>query len=123
MKREVRVLRDKALDALILAIEHFNRPYDRGRAQAVLILLDHSFEMLLKSAILHRGGRIREKRAKNTLGFEACVQQALNTGAMKFLSNEQALTLQMVNALRDAEQRGDKVSSDSVCRYPAERVW
>ena len=104
MKREVRVLRDKALDALILAIEHFNRPYDRGRAQAVLILLDHSFEMLLKSAILHRGGRIREKRAKNTLGFEACVQQALNTGAMKFLSDEQALTLQMVNALRDAEQ-------------------
>lgn len=104
MNRETKLLRAKALDALILSIEHFNRPSNRGRAQAVLILLDHSFEMLLKAAIRHRGGRIREKRAKNTIGFDACVQKALNDGKLKFLTNEQALTLQMINALRDAEQ-------------------
>jgi len=69
-----------------------------------LILLDHSFEMLLKAGILHRGGLIRERRAKNTVGFDACVQRASNDGQIKFLSNEQALTLQLNNALRDAEQ-------------------
>ncbi|MCU1285300.1 MAG: hypothetical protein JWO13_1650 [Acidobacteriales bacterium] len=104
MKREVKLLRKKALDALLLSIELFNRPVDPGRAQAVLILLDHGFEMLLKAGILERGGRIRERRAKNTIGFDACVQRALNDGNVSFLSNEQALTLQMINGLRDAEQ-------------------
>ena len=104
MKREVRLLREKALDSLLLAIEHFNRPVELGRTQAVLILLDHSFEMLLKAAIIHKGGRIRERRATNTIGFDACVQRALNDGKIKYLSNEQALTLQMINGLRDAEQ-------------------
>ncbi|MDR7548777.1 MAG: hypothetical protein QN131_02415 [Armatimonadota bacterium] len=104
MKREARLLRDKALDSLVLAIEHFNRPYDRGRASTVLILLDHSFEMVLKAAILHRGGRIRERRAKQTLGFDACVRKALSDAAVRFLTEEQALALQTINGLRDAAQ-------------------
>jgi hypothetical protein len=41
MKREATFLLKKATDSLILAIEHFNRPIDRGRVSAVLILLDH----------------------------------------------------------------------------------
>jgi hypothetical protein len=40
MKREVKLLHKKALDSLILSIEHFNRPDDRGRVSSVLILLD-----------------------------------------------------------------------------------
>jgi len=70
----------------------------------VLILLDHSFEMLLKAAILHRGGRIREPREKNTIGFDACVRRSLSTPGVKFLSDEQALVLQAINGLRDAAQ-------------------
>lgn len=104
MKREVRLLKQKAIDGLLLAIEHFNRPSDRGRAQAVLIFADHAFEMLLKASILHRGGHIRERRASQTLGFDACVRKALSDGTVKFLTNEQALTLQAVNGLRDAAQ-------------------
>jgi hypothetical protein len=69
-----------------------------------LIQLDHAFEMLLKAAILHRGGRIREKRAKETIGFDACVRRALSDGRIKFLSDEQALVLQTINGLRDAAQ-------------------
>jgi hypothetical protein len=104
MKREVRQLLDKGIDVLVLAVEHFNRPSDRGRTQAVLIFIDHAFEMLLKAGILHRGGRIRERRAKQTLGFDACVRKALTDGTIKFLSNEQALTVQAINGLRDAAQ-------------------
>ena len=60
--------------------------------------------MLLKASILHRGGRIREPRAKQTIGFDACVRKALSDGSVKFLTREQALSLQSINSLRDAAQ-------------------
>lgn len=104
MKRESKLLLQKAVDSLILAIELFNRPHDRGRVSSTLILLDHAFEMLLKAAILHRGGRIREKRAKETIGFDACVRRSLSDGKIKYLTEEQALVLQTINGLRDAAQ-------------------
>jgi hypothetical protein len=104
MKREARLLLEKGCDSLLLSIELFNRPNDRGRVTGTLIQLDHSFEMLLKAAIVHRGGRIREKRAKETIGFDACVRRGLSDGRIKFLKDEQALTLQTINGLRDAAQ-------------------
>lgn len=104
MKREAKLLLNKACDSLVLSIELFNRPHDRGRVSATLILLDHAFEMLLKAAVLQKGGRIREKRAKETIGFDACVRRALSDGNIKFLGEEQALVLQTINGLRDAAQ-------------------
>ena len=104
MKKEVRQLRRKAIDSLVLSIDHFNRPWDLGRTEAVLILLDHSFEMLLKAAIRHRQGKIRKPREKQTIGFGACVRKGLTDIGIKFLSEEQALTLQSINGQRDAAQ-------------------
>lgn len=104
MKRESRLLLDKACDSLVLSVEFFNRPHDRGRVSSSLILMDHAFEMLLKAAILHRGGRIREKREKQTIGFDACVRRGLSDAKIKLLTEEQALLLQAINGLRDAAQ-------------------
>ena len=104
MKKEVRKLRDKAINSLVLSIDHFNRPWDCGRTEAVLILLDHSFEMLLKAAIRHRLGKIRKIREKQTIGFNACVRKGLTDAHLKFLTDEQALTLQTINGQRDAAQ-------------------
>jgi hypothetical protein len=104
MKREPRLLLEKACDALLLSIELFNRPHDRGRVSSTLIQLDHAFEMLLKASILHRGGRIRERRAKETIGFDACVRRSLSDGKIKYLEDKQALVLQTINGLRDAAQ-------------------
>jgi hypothetical protein len=104
MRKEARLLKDKALNSLTLSIEHFNRPWDLGRTDTVLILLDHSFEMLLKAAILHRGGRIREQGEKNTIGFDACVRRGLSGMSKPILTEEQALVLQSINGLRDAAQ-------------------
>ena len=104
MKREAKLLLEKAIDSLVLAIEFFNRPYDRGRVSSTLILLDHSFEMFMKAAILHRGGRIRQKHEKETIGFDACVRRSLTDGTIKYLTEEQALVLQTINGLRDAAQ-------------------
>jgi hypothetical protein len=104
MRREAKLLLEKACDSLVLSIELFNRPNDRGRISSTLILLDHAFEMLLKAAIVERGSRIREKRANETIGFDACVRRALSTEHVRFLSDEQALVLQTINRLRDAAQ-------------------
>lgn len=104
MKRQAKLLLQKACDALVLSVELFNRPHDRGRISGTLIMLDHSFEMLMKAAILHRGGRIREKRSKETIGFDACVRRSLSDGTIRYLSKEQALVLQTINGLRDAAQ-------------------
>ncbi len=104
MKKEVKILRAKAVESLILSIELFNRPSDAGRTHAVLIFLDHAFEMLFKATILHRGGRIREPRAKQTIGFDASVRKGVSDAKLKFLADNQALTVQMINSLRDAAQ-------------------
>ena len=104
MRREAKLLLNKALDSLILGVELFNRPSDRGRVSGVLIQVDHGFEMLLKSAIVHRGGKIRERNAKQTIGFDTCVRRGLSDGSIRFLTEEQALTLQTINGLRDAAQ-------------------
>lgn len=103
MKKEAKVLLEKAIDSLVLSVEHFNRPWDQGRTEAVLILLDHAFEMLLKACIIQVGGRIRKKDARQTIGFDECVRLGL-TGPQRFLIEEQALLLQSINSLRDAAQ-------------------
>ena len=104
MKREAKLLLGKACDSLVLSIELFNRPHERGRISGTLIQLDHGFEMLMKAAILQRGGRIRESDAKETIGFDACVRRSLTDGKIKFLTDAQALVLQTINGLRDAAQ-------------------
>ena len=104
MKKRARLLFDKSLDSLILSIEHFNRPWDRGRREAVLILLDRAFELLLKAIILHKGGKIREPYEKETIGHEKCVRKCLTDAQVKCLTEEQGLTIQIINSFRDAAQ-------------------
>jgi hypothetical protein len=104
MKKEVKLLHKKAIESLILSIKHFNRPSNFGRVHSVLIFLDHAFEMPFKAIILHRGGQIREPRAKQTIGFDASVRKGLSDARLKFLNENQALTVQIINSLRDAAQ-------------------
>lgn len=104
MKKKAEVLLSKSIDSLILSIEHFNRPWDCGRKEVVLILLDRAYELLLKAAIVHKGGRIREPRAKETFGFDRCVRKCVSDVQVKCLSGDQALTVQIINSLRDAAQ-------------------
>ncbi len=104
MRREARLLLDKATDSFLLGIELFNRPQDRGRVSSVLIHIDHGFEMFLKAAIVQTGGVIRDRDAPQTIGFDTCVRRGLSDGQIRFLSEEQALVLQSTNGLRDAAQ-------------------
>lgn len=105
MKKEVKSLLNKATESLVLSVELFNRPSEQCRQTASLIFLDHSFEMILKAAILHKNGKIRNnKDDKNTIGFDHCLRIAVSNGQMKFLTEEQAIVAQAINGLRDAAQ-------------------
>jgi hypothetical protein len=104
VKKEAKVLLGKAVDSLVLSIDHFNTAWDRGREEAVLVFLDRAFELLLKAIILHRGGKIREPRAKETIGFDKCVRKCLSEEPVRCLSEDQAITIQVINSLRDAAQ-------------------
>lgn len=104
MNKQPKLLFEKSLDSLVLSIDHFNRPWDRGRPEAVLILLDRAFELLLKAIILHKGGKIREPYEKETIGFEKCVRKCISEQQVKCLTEEEGLTIQIVNSFRDAAQ-------------------
>lgn len=104
MKKQAKLLFEKAVDSLILSISHFNNPWDRGRKEAVLILLDRAFELLLKSIILHKGGKIREAYERETIGHEKCVRKCISQPEVKCLTEEQGLTIQIINSFRDAAQ-------------------
>jgi len=98
-----------AIDSLRTAVELFNRPFDAGRTEAVLILLDHSFEQLLKAAILRRGGNIRrDDGSGQTISNETCIKR-LRDGTrdnqrLQVLSDPEAVSLFGLNNLRDFAQ-------------------
>jgi hypothetical protein len=104
LKKEAKILLLKSIDSVLLSIEHFNRPINTGRHEAVLIFLDRSFELLMKSIILHRNGSIREKNEKQTIGFNQCVRKCLSGRKEICLSENDAFTIQILNSLRDAAQ-------------------
>lgn len=104
MLKGPKILFEKSLESLLLSIEHFNRPWDRGRPEAVLILLDRAFELLLKSIILHKGGKIRESGARETIGHEKCVRKCITEEKVRCLTEDQGLTIQIINSFRDAAQ-------------------
>ena len=95
----VRALRERAANSLILAIELFNRPQDRGRTEAVLILLQHAFEMLLKAIIVDKTGVVHEKSQRFTYGFERCLRIAHEE--LQLLSQDERSTLSNLDSQRD----------------------
>ena len=102
--KEVRRLKKEALDGLILSVDIFNRPFDRGRYPAVLIHLDHSLEMLLKAILsLHRK-RLFEPKSQVTIGFNRCVNLCLSSLDKPALTEQEAKALRRLHAVRSDAQ-------------------
>jgi len=101
---DVEALLKQSVDSLLLGIEHFNRPSECGRIASVLLMLDHSVEMLLKAAVLSRGGEIRNSKNGFAHSIEHCLNKAANDAQIKFLSNDERRTFQVLNGLRDQAQ-------------------
>lgn len=99
VKRDVAELKKRAINSLVLGIELFNRPHDRGRTESVLILLHHAFEMLLKAIIKDKTGRIFDKGEKYSYSFDRCLELAQN--GIKVISADERSTLSILDAYRD----------------------
>jgi hypothetical protein len=99
LRRDTRRFKRRAINSLLVAIEMFNRPHNIGRAEAVLILLQHSFEMCLKAAIYEKRGTVSDSRASTSFRFEKCLGIARSD--LRILNEEQAQTLSILDGLRD----------------------
>lgn len=105
MIKEAKHLHQKAVDSLVLGVDHFNRAWERARSEAVLIMLDRAFELLLKAIIVQRGGKIREvKKEGTTIGFDVCLRKCLSDEKLKCITEDDAVALQTLNSMRDAAQ-------------------
>ena len=104
MRKEARLLKNKAVASLIVSIDHFNRSWDVDRVKAVLIFLDHSLRCCSRLRYLFAAVAFVIQGKKNTIGFDPSMRRALS-GTAKFLTNDQALVLQTINGLRDAAQQ------------------
>ncbi|MEN8671780.1 DUF3644 domain-containing protein [Nocardioides sp.] len=97
------MLKAKALASLVVATTAFNSPHDRGRHTQVLLALQHSFEMLLKAALVQTGTSVFDKRSGRSKSFDNCLNLARSSAKIT-LSEEDAGTLRAIDAMRDDEQ-------------------
>src|SRR4051794_22060225 len=84
---DVRELLQRSLGSLKLAIEVFNRPNDEGRTEAVLMLLHHGFELILKTLILARTGTVFDEESGYSYSFATCLRLAEDE--LKAISKDQ----------------------------------
>lgn len=99
MKHKSRYFLARAKNSLLLSIEAFNRPFDIGRKEASIIMLDHAFEMLLKAVVLERTGRIRHPKAMKNYALDKCVDICCSE---KIIDERAARVMRIVDDLRDA---------------------
>lgn len=105
MKREARYLLGKSLDSAVIGIDHYNRLWDRGRTEAVLIFMDRAFELLMKAIIVNRGGKISDRKDRTlSIGSSEALRRCVSNAQFKCISEEEAISVQSLNLLRDAAQ-------------------
>ena len=103
LRREAQQYRDRAINSMRLAVEHFNRPYPEGRQEAVLHFLLHAHEMLAKSILLNRRRQIQDRRESKSISFTRCLN-LLDGSGEKVVDDAQKLSLTALSNLRDAAQ-------------------
>ena len=83
----------------------FNSPLDDGRVTAVLLHLQHAFEMLMKAALVQQPTPgLFDKETRRSIGFARCLHEARSAARLK-LTEEEAGTLRAADAMRDDEQQ------------------
>lgn len=103
VKVSARVLHRKALSSMRCAMTAFNSPHDDGRTTAVLLHLQHAFEMLLKAALVQGSVKVFDKDTERSIGFEKALSLTQQLPGVK-LTDAEAGTLRAIDALRNDEQ-------------------
>ncbi|MEJ1179262.1 MULTISPECIES: hypothetical protein [unclassified Pseudarthrobacter] len=103
MSVNVRELKRKSLSSLRTAVAAFNSLDNDGRTTAVLLNLQHAFEMLLKASLDSAKVTVFDKRSEKSISFEAAIRKCQETPGIK-VSDGDAGTMRVIDAWRDAEQ-------------------
>ena len=122
LKPIVKSMLAQAIDSLVLGIEHFNRPSDRGRTASVFIMLDHAAEMLLKCALIDRGASIRNPANGYTHSLEHCANIAASGPDVAFLKESELKSILVLNGLRDQAQHFIVDVSEQILYLVAQRT-
>jgi len=102
MRRVSRTLKTKAISSFRRATTAFNGIDDDGRQTAVLLHLQHAFEMLLKGALRQKGVEVFERgTVGRSISYEKCVRLSRQHLS---LTEEQCGTLRAIDSMRDDEQ-------------------
>jgi hypothetical protein len=106
------MFKDTAVESLTLSIELFNRPSPLARDHAVIILLAHSFEMLLKSMIFQIRGTVRDKGEALSYSLNRCIE--ISVSDLKVISNGERTLLGAIKQDRDCATHDTIVMSDDL---------
>lgn len=111
---DVRTLRAKAIASLRTGVVAFNGLDDDARVTRVLLHLQHSFEMLLKAALLATGDKaVFDRKKRMAIGMEACVKRCQQQPGIK-LTGSEAGTIRVLDNLRDGEQHWHQVVEEGM---------
>ncbi|QIG53904.1 hypothetical protein G6N82_06815 [Altererythrobacter sp. BO-6] len=99
--RDAKTLSNKAIASMRIAMSTFNSYDDDGRVCSVLLHLQHACEMLLKAVLVQNGEKVFDPGDGRSIGFD----RALHRCRQDYdLSEAEAGTMRVIDALRDAEQ-------------------
>lgn len=109
--RDARTLSTKAICSIRVAMSTFNGYDDDGRVCSVLLHLQHACEMLLKAVLVQHRVKAFDKKDGRSIGFD----RALHLCRQDFgLTEAEAGTMRMIDALRDAEQHWFTIIEEDV---------
>lgn len=111
LRRDARILKAKSLASLRRSTEAFNSHHEDGRITAVLLHLQHAFEMLLKACLVERGESVFDQKQGRSIGVDKCISR--NMQALP-LSEDEAGLLRAIDALRDDEQHWYTETSEGI---------
>lgn len=101
LKREAKTLKTKSIASLKRGLEAFNNHDDDGRPETVLLMLQHSSEMLMKALLVQKGLDVFDKEKGTSIGIEKALNLAQGQG---WLNTAQAGSIRVIDAMRDQAQ-------------------
>lgn len=101
LRREAARLKAKAVASLRRGVQAFNDYGEEGRQSTVLLLFQHSFEMLLKAGLVQKRQPVFDQKAGRSISFEKCLRLGREHLG---ISEDEAGTLRVIDAWRDEEQ-------------------
>lgn len=112
LRRQATMFKNTSMESLTLSIELFNRPSPLARDHAVIMMLAHSFEMLLKAIIFQRRGTVRDKGDPLSHSLNRCIE--ISTSDLQTVTNDERTLLGAIKQDRDCATHDIIVMSDDL---------